>query len=58
MTKYVFITGSPFQHGDVYVTEDGAETDLDLGYYYIYQDGTAAVNGVDMVIPKKQNGLL
>jgi CTP synthase len=24
---------SPFQHGEVYVTEDGAETDLDLGYY-------------------------
>ena len=26
-------TMSPFQHGEVYVTEDGAETDLDLGYY-------------------------
>ena len=24
---------SPFQHGEVYVTEDGAETDLDLGHY-------------------------
>ena len=26
-------TMSPFQHGEVYVTDDGAETDLDLGYY-------------------------
>src|SRR4030043_1770510 len=26
-------TMSPFQHGEVYVTADGAETDLDLGHY-------------------------
>ena len=26
-------TMNPFQHGEVFVTEDGAETDLDLGYY-------------------------
>src|SRR5690625_92652 len=26
-------TMSPFQHGEIYVTEDGAETDLDLGHY-------------------------
>ena len=26
-------TMNPFQHGEVYVTEDGAETDLDLGHY-------------------------
>ena len=26
-------TMSPFQHGEVYVTNDGFETDLDLGYY-------------------------
>ena len=26
-------TMSPFQHGEVYVTNDGAETDLDLGHY-------------------------
>src|SRR5574342_1342179 len=26
-------TMSPFQHGEVYVTDDGAETDLDLGHY-------------------------
>jgi hypothetical protein len=25
-------TMSPFQHGEVFVTEDGAETDLDLGH--------------------------
>ena len=24
---------SPYQHGEVYVTDDGAETDLDLGHY-------------------------
>jgi len=27
-------TMSPFQHGEVYVTDDGGETDLDLGHYY------------------------
>ncbi|MFA5250433.1 MAG: CTP synthase [Parachlamydiales bacterium] len=27
-------TMSPFQHGEVYVTDDGTETDLDLGHYY------------------------
>ncbi len=27
-------TMSPYQHGEVYVTDDGAETDLDLGHYY------------------------
>ena len=26
-------TMSPFQHGEVYVTDDGSETDLDLGHY-------------------------
>ena len=26
-------TMSPFQHGEVYVLDDGAETDLDLGHY-------------------------
>ena len=26
-------TMSPFQHGEVFVTEDGTETDLDLGHY-------------------------
>ncbi len=29
---------SPFQHGEVYVTEDGAETDLDLGHYERFVD--------------------
>ncbi len=36
MDPYINIdpgTMSPFQHGEVYVTDDGAETDLDLGYY-------------------------
>ncbi len=29
-------TMNPFEHGEVYVTDDGAETDLDLGHYYRY----------------------
>ena len=35
-------TMNPFQHGEVYVTDDGAETDLDLGHYERY---TSAVLG-------------
>ena len=31
-------TMSPYQHGEVYVTDDGAETDLDLGNYARYTD--------------------
>ena len=31
-------TMNPFQHGEVYVTEDGAETDLDLGHYERFVD--------------------
>ena len=31
-------TMSPYQHGEVYVTEDGAETDLDLGHYERFID--------------------
>ena len=31
-------TMSPYQHGEVYVTEDGAETDLDLGHYERFMD--------------------
>jgi CTP synthase len=31
-------TMSPFQHGEVYVTDDGAETDLDLGHYERFID--------------------
>src|SRR5512146_2786262 len=30
-------TMSPFQHGEVFVTDDGAETDLDLGHYERFQ---------------------
>jgi CTP synthase len=33
-------TMSPYQHGEVYVTDDGAETDLDLGHYYRYANAT------------------
>src|SRR5438105_13740625 len=31
-------TMSPFQHGEVFVTQDGAETDLDLGHYERFLD--------------------
>ncbi len=31
-------TMSPLQHGEVFVTEDGAETDLDLGHYERFID--------------------
>jgi CTP synthase len=34
-------TMSPFQHGEVFVTEDGAETDLDLGHYERFTDVNA-----------------
>jgi CTP synthase len=33
-------TMSPFQHGEVYVTDDGAETDLDLGHYERFLDSS------------------
>ncbi|HWU68498.1 MAG TPA: CTP synthase [Stenotrophobium sp.] len=35
-------TMSPFQHGEVFVTEDGAETDLDLGHYERFLRGKTA----------------
>src|SRR5882762_785755 len=31
-------TMNPFQHGEVFVTDDGAETDLDLGHYERFMD--------------------
>jgi len=39
-------TMSPFQHGEVFVTDDGAETDLDLGHYerFIHQSVTRSHN--------------
>ena len=36
-------TMSPYQHGEVYITEDGAETDLDLGHYERFIDENMAV---------------
>ena len=35
-------TMTPFQHGEVYVTDDGAETDLDMGHYERYTDAVMA----------------
>ena len=37
-------TMSPYQHGEVYVTDDGAETDLDLGHYERFTSMTATRN--------------
>jgi CTP synthase len=54
---------SPYQHGEVFVTEDGAETDLDLGHYERFTDAntTSASNvtagGVyDTVIRRERRG--
>ena len=35
-------TLSPFQHGEVFVTDDGAETDLDLGHYERFTSARAS----------------
>ena len=37
-------TMSPYQHGEVYVTDDGAETDLDLGHYERFTNSVATKN--------------
>ena len=37
-------TMSPYQHGEVFVTDDGAETDLDLGHYERFIDENLTVN--------------
>jgi CTP synthase len=56
-------TMNPFQHGEVYVTDDGAETDLDLGHYYRFTHATLtrhsnATSGqiYDTVIKKERHG--
>ncbi len=56
-------TMSPYQHGEVFVTDDGAETDLDLGNYERYLDtNMAQVNNIttgaiyDTIITKERRG--
>ncbi len=56
-------TMNPFQHGEVYVTDDGAETDLDLGHYERFTDvKTSKKNNFttgqiyDSVISKERRG--
>ncbi len=56
-------TMNPFQHGEVYVTEDGAETDLDLGHYERFTTAVMSkTNNVtagkvyDAVIAKERRG--
>ena len=56
-------TMNPFQHGEVYVTEDGAETDLDLGHYERFTSSVLGqVNNVtagriyDSVLAKERRG--
>lgn len=56
-------TMSPYQHGEVYVTEDGSETDLDLGHYERFiEENMSAVNNATTgqvyltVIEKERRG--
>lgn len=56
-------TMSPYQHGEVFVTEDGAETDLDLGHYERFIDIKLSSNSnvttgkvYSSVISKERNG--
>jgi CTP synthase len=56
-------TMNPFQHGEVYVTDDGAETDLDIGHYFRYTNAplskvSNATSGqiYDTVIKKERRG--
>lgn len=56
-------TMSPFQHGEVYVTDDGAETDLDLGHYERFtgnpasqQDNTTTGRIYTNVLQKERRG--
>lgn len=56
-------TMSPYQHGEVFVTEDGAETDLDLGHYERYTDSNTSrasnvtAGGIyDSVIRRERRG--
>jgi CTP synthase len=56
-------TMSPYQHGEVYVTEDGAETDLDLGHYERYTgvpargcDSTSAGRIYSTVLGRERRG--
>ena len=56
-------TMNPFQHGEVYVTDDGAETDLDLGHYERFTNAKLGKNNnfttgkiYDQVITKERKG--
>ena len=58
-------TMSPFQHGEVYVLDDGAETDLDLGHYERFTSGKLSrFNNLtsgqiyESVIKKKDGGII
>ena len=50
-------TMSPFQHGEVFVTDDGAETDLDLGHYERFS-GTSAKKSDNITTGKIYNDVL
>src|SRR5882724_6733839 len=56
-------TMSPFQHGEVFVTDDGAETDLDLGHYerfideHLHRDSNVTTGAIyQSVIAKERRG--
>lgn len=57
-------TMNPFQHGEVYVTDDGAETDLDLGHYERFTStrtskahNWTAGNLYDLILKKERKGV-
>ena len=50
-------TMSPFQHGEVFVTDDGAETDLDLGHYERFS-GISAKKSDNITTGKIYNDVL
>ena len=50
-------TMSPFQHGEVFVTDDGAETDLDLGHYERFS-GVSAKKSDNITTGKIYNDVL
>ena len=43
-------TMSPYQHGEVFVTEDGTETDLDLGHYERYVSTTTGKTVISLQV--------
>src|SRR3982074_3192650 len=55
-------TMSPYQHGEVYVLDDGAETDLDLGHYerftsgLLSRDSNFTTGGIYLSVSSRERG--